>query len=354
MREHELFKVTGLPVFQNKMFPDRTSALECQTGDVRLVQDMGTGLIYNAAFDASLLEYDADYQNEQACSTIFQQHLGEVKAIIQNNFGHRSLIEVGCGKGYFLEYLRQAGYSIIGIDPAYEGENPNVVKARFESTLGLSADGIILRHVLEHIPEPVEFLSKISVANGCGGKIYIEVPCFDWICRHRAWFDIFYEHVNYFRLADFFRMFGKIHDSGHIFGGQYLYVVAELSSLQTPKYDQRSHCEFPDNFLQDIEQFAVIAKGKHNAIWGGASKGVIFSLYMQRTGINMDCVIDINPAKQNKFMAATGLKVSSPSEGIAALHSGDNIFVMNSNYLEEIVSLSNNQFHYIQVDHHEF
>jgi len=43
-------------------------------------------LIFNAAFDASLLDYDADYQNEQACSGIFRQHLDDVKAIIQQHF----------------------------------------------------------------------------------------------------------------------------------------------------------------------------------------------------------------------------------------------------------------------------
>jgi len=38
--------------------------------------------------------------------------------------------------------------------------------------------------------------------------IYIEVPCFDWICLHRSWFDVFYQHFN-FRLADFDRVFGS-------------------------------------------------------------------------------------------------------------------------------------------------
>src|SRR3546814_9608010 len=62
-------------------------------------------------------------------------------------------------------------------------------------------------------------------------QIYIEVPCFDWIVEHSAWFDVFYEHVNYFRLADLRAMFGTVHEAGHLFGGQYLYIVADLSTL---------------------------------------------------------------------------------------------------------------------------
>ena len=352
--QRKLFQVTGLPVFQNKMFQDQEAAIACPKGGMALVQDTGTGLIYNASFDAGLLKYDTDYQNEQACSEVFKRHLDDVRMIIQRHFAKKSLLEVGCGKGFFLEYLRQSGYEITGIDPAYEGDSPHVVKAGFEEGLGITGDGIILRHVLEHIPEPVEFLASILEANGGKGKIYIEVPCFDWICQRRAWFDIFYEHVNYFRLADFHRMFGVVHESGRVFGGQYLYVVADMATLRTPVIGPGDTFAFPADFLSGIDSMAVIARHKRNAVWGGASKGVIFSLYMQRAGVDIDCVIDINPAKQNKFAAATGLKISSPEEGLAMLQSGDNIFVMNSNYLHEITTLSNNQFNYIQVDHHEF
>lgn len=353
MKHRELFRASGLPVFQNKMFADRAAALACPKGDITLVQDMDTGLIFNAAFDAGLLEYDADYQNEQACSGVFQLHLEDVKAVIQRHLSGKPLIEVGCGKGYFLEYLQRAGYEITGIDPAYEGNNPKVIAACFEPGLGLSAEGIVLRHVLEHMPDPFMFLSAIAQANGGKGLIYIEVPCFDWICEHRAWFDIFYEHVNYFRSADFHRMFGKVHESGHLFGGQYLYVVADLATLQKPASGRRDMFVFPADFLSDIERVAATAKGKRNAIWGGASKGVIFALYMQRAGINIDSVIDINPAKQGRFMPGSGLCISAPGEGLKALRAGDDIFVMNSNYLQEIIALSNNQFNYIRVDHHE-
>ena len=86
MNQRELFKVEALPVFQNKMFTDRNAALACPKGNIVLVQNMDTGLIFNNAFDARLLEYDADYQNEQACSSVFQQHLENVKAIIEKHY----------------------------------------------------------------------------------------------------------------------------------------------------------------------------------------------------------------------------------------------------------------------------
>lgn len=351
MKPRELFKAERVPVLQNKMFADQGSALACPHGDVRLVQDLDTGLIFNAAFDASLLTYDAQYQNEQACSVVFQRHLEGVREIIHRHFQGKTLLEVGCGKGYFLSYLRQAGYEISGVDPAYEGDNPWVRKAYFDASLGLSADGIVLRHVLEHMADPLAFLRGIAEANGGGGMVYIEVPCFDWICARRAWFDICYEHVNYFRRSDFPRMFGTVRDSGHFFGGQYQYVVADLATLRSPCFDRREAFSMPSDFLSDIERLAARATGRRRAIWGSGAKGVMFALYMKRAGVTIDFIIDINPAKQGRYIAGSGLPVVSPQDGLRCLQAGDDIFVMNSNYLDEIVDAAGGQYHYLLADH---
>lgn len=206
-----IYQAEQLPVLQNQMFASESEARACARGDVQLVQDQATGLIFNQAFDPGLMHYDADYQNEQAVSGVFQRHLEDVSGIISKHFGGKSLIEVGCGKAHFMERLQQLGFEITGMDPAYEGSNPSVVRKYFTPEVGLRADGLVLRHVLEHVQHPLNFLNNLREANGGDGAIYIEVPCFDWIGRHRAWFDIYYEHVNYFRLADFHRMFEKVY-----------------------------------------------------------------------------------------------------------------------------------------------
>ncbi len=345
-----LYEVKQFPLFQNRMYNTEIEAKACPKGDVRIVENPNTGLIYNELFNPDIMKYDKDYQNEQAISPLFYQHLVSVSEIIAKNMGKESIVEIGCGKGTFLNILQKNGFDIRGFDPIYEGMNPLIIKAYYSTRADLHAKGIILRHVLEHIQDPLRFLEKLNEVNGNNGKIYIEVPCFDWICKRKAWFDIFYEHVNYFRLADFFRMFDVIYESGYTFGGQYLYLIADLASLKSPKLLLQDRIKFPEGFDQGITQGFIPPKHGVLSIWGGASKGVIFSLLKQRSGCTIDLVIDINSAKQGKYLPAIGLRVFSPEEALSLLPAGSTIYVMNSNYMEEIIQMSSNAYHYIGVD----
>ncbi len=358
-RFRELYRAEQFPVLQNRLFRTPEEARNCVKGDVLLAQDEETGLIFNKAFRVELVEYDSEYQNEQALSSVFREHLDDVSEIIGRYLKDCMLIEIGCGKGFFLEHLRSLGLEVTGIDPTYEGSNPRIIRQYYTPDTGLHADGIILRHVLEHVPNPVGFLDTIRESNGGKGTIYIEVPCFDWICRHRAWFDVFYEHVNYFRMADFHRMFGRVYESGNCFGGQYLYVLADLGSFRKPAGNAGDVFEFPRDFLGSVDSYVRMLTpcgrrhepSKQSVIWGGASKGVIFALLLARAGATMDLVVDINPAKQGKYLPVTGLRVSSPQEAMEQMVSGADVFVMNGNYLNEIKQLTDNQFDYHMVEH---
>ena len=350
----EIYRAEQLPVLQNKMFHSAAAARACTRGDVVLVQSSRTGLIFNQAFRPELVGYDADYQNEQGLSAAFSRHLDAVLGVMQRHFAGATLIEVGCGKGLFLEHLLANGFDVTGLDPTYEGSNPRVLRRFFTPELALRADGLVLRHGLEHLGDPLAFLAGLREANGGAGRIYIEVPCLDWIAAHHAWFDIFYEHVNYFRLADFERMFGTVHEAGRSFAGQYLYVVADLATLRTPERPASDEFRLPAGFLSAIDEsralLAAKGPGAARAIWGGASKGVIFALFMERAGVPIETVIDINPAKQGRHLAATGLRVQSPEEALAHLPDGADVFVMNSNYRDEIEALTAHRFHCVTIE----
>ena len=345
-----IYREEGFPIFQNRMYDSAEEAVDCPRGDIDLVEDEFTGVVTNAAFRPELMAYDGNYQNEQAVSARFRQHLEEVADIVERDLGSTRLVEVGCGKGSFLELLQARGADITGFDATYEGNNPRIQRKLFSADVTVQADGLILRHVLEHIKDPFSFLSQLKEANGGQGRIYIEVPCFDWICEHRAWFDIFYEHVNYFRLSDFSRFFGEIVSSGRFFGDQYLYVVADLGSLRQRPLPTEGGFRLPDDFTRAISERQSDDKVRA-VVWGGASKGVIFSLLRARSGAPVDKVIDINPEKQGRFLPGTGLRVYAPDQVLPELPKGSRIYVMNSNYLSEIRSMAGENFIYVGVDH---
>ncbi len=347
MNNRILYEESDYPIFQNRMYESINDALNCPKGSLKIVEDLKTGLVYNELFSSELMVYDDNYQNEQAVSKLFREHLETVADIILSSMGRNNLIEVGCGKGYFLELLGSKGFDVSGFDPTYEGPNSRIKRSYFQPGVMKPAQGLILRHVLEHIENPFAFLDQLKIANGGQGKIYIEVPCFDWICEHNAWFDLFYEHVNYFRLSDFKRMFSQVEVCGRIFGGQYLYAVAELSSLRKPVYDPSNTVAFPRDFNRALDRHSEKSK---IVVWGGASKGVIFALLKARMNDPVDIVIDINPAKQGKYLAGTGLQVMSPEMGLRGLSKGSVIYVMNSNYIEEIKQMTNNEYNYVSFD----
>ena len=173
--------------------------------------------------------------------------------------------------------------------------------------------------------------------------IYIEVPCFDWILKKRTWFDIFYEHVNYFRLEDLKSLFGRILDYGKLFFDQYIYIIADLSTLRKPKLTTKV-IDFPKNF------FRYNTNNFSNIIWGGSSKGVIYSIYRQNIGYPVKYVIDINPKKQGYYLPVTGLKVISPENAIKLFEKGLKINIMNSNYINEVNTVTKNKFNLIGID----
>jgi len=344
----ELYSQQDLPVLQNCVYETHEKAVECATGNIRIVEDQNTGLVYNADFDPKKMVYDRYYNNEQGISRSFRSHLTQVAQIVKSRLGSKALVEIGCGKGLFLEMMVDLGMDVQGIDPAYEGKNPRISKKYFEPGITEKANGIILRHVLEHISDPVSFLRQIAAANEDRGLIYIEVPCFEWICQRRAWYDIFYEHVNYFRISDFERIFEGLIQSGHFFGGQYFYILADLKNLRNAVLDKDDKVEFP----RDFDRSAIDSTDSHDSvIWGGASKGVIFSLLKMRQGKTFRFAIDINPAKQGKYLPSSGLRVCSPEEGMKEINPTDVIYVMNSNYMDEIHQYTNGKNRLISIDH---
>ena len=339
-----LFTQKDVPIFQNKVYVLEEEAKQAEIGNVLLVQSKNSGFIYNKNFNAALMNYDANYNNEQANSVAFQTHLDTVlQKLLSFGIKGKKVVEVGCGKAVFFEKMLREGIDCIGFDPTYEGNNPAIIKDYFSEKYNqINADVIIMRHTLEHIPEPFSFLHTIAKANNYRGNIFIEVPTFDWIKNKQAFWDIFYEHCNYFTEESLSLMFNDT-ITGNFFGGQYIYLWGDLSKLKnTIALNKNSNYNVEKIFNQKFEHYQnLLSKNNSAAVWGAGAKGSTFLNLLDKEMLNVQYVIDINPAKQNKFIARVAHKINAPS--ILETNPVENIIVMNENYLEEIKAIIKNK-----------
>lgn len=94
------------------------------------------------------------------------------------------VIELGCGGGWNLYGFHKRGALVIGFDYDQRiieegrkmGMRMNAGSADEAVTLGVKADLVILSHVMEHVANPVEFLSRVRRILKPGGKLFITQP----------------------------------------------------------------------------------------------------------------------------------------------------------------------------------
>jgi 2-polyprenyl-3-methyl-5-hydroxy-6-metoxy-1,4-benzoquinol methylase len=332
-----VFTQANVPIFQNKVYPSYEQAITAEKGEVELVQSLISGFVFNKSFKPHIMNYDMHYQNEQANSIVFQEHLDDVLQLLKNfGIADKKVIEVGCGKGVFFEKMLNDGIECWGFDPTYEGSSKRIKKEYFdENQKGIDADVIIMRHTLEHITKPFSFLHTIAKANNYKGFLFVEVPTFDWIVNKNAFWDIFYEHCNYFTENSLGCMFEKAL-TGNFFGGQYIYLWADLSKIRNTIPANLTFKKFETySFSQKLHEYKeVLSNSSSCAIWGAGAKGSTFLNLLDTKKISVRYVIDINPAKQNKFIAGTGHPIYCPD--ILLKQPVKNILIMNENYSVEI------------------
>jgi len=309
-----------------------------------------TSFIHNALFDSSMLNYDENYQSEHGHSLRFKTHLNSVYKIIKVHFPNGGkLVEVGCGKGAFLEIVKSdKHFDYEGFDFAYEGNDDSIHSRYLTEKDRIKADVVVLRHTLEHIYHPHKFLRLLKAVFGGDAKIFIEVPQFEWIEKNRVLFDLSYEHVNYFNAKALKSLFSDVIDFGDFFGGQYQFVFASLGDISNENWlGLEDNSDWHDydispfilQFKKDCEK---LTSAKGIWIWGGATKGVLFLFHLHKfmpsLFLKIKGVVDINPKKQNLYTPITKVKVISDKNMFKLAEDGDVILVMNPNYYDEIKS----------------
>ncbi len=355
-----LLEFAAVPVNCSELHRTSAEAVAAATGPFRLVLCPNCGDVCNRAFDASILTYDATYENALDFSPSFRDYLRALADDLTDRYDlhGRTVVEVGCGQGSFLAALCAGGANRgYGFDPSFRADldlpaTVEIVTELFDpSTAVVRGDLYCARHVLEHIPDPLEFLRKLRPAVAAGGAtFYIEVPAGEAVFGGDASFDLVYPHVSYFSAPALVGLLGRagyeVDRVDHRFGGQYLSVEARATDAVTPRVPAAEIAEFAgaarraavtlDHVLGVARARidAAQARGRQTALWGAGAKAVTFMALLDR---RVDTVVDINPRKLGSFLPGSGVAIDAPAT--LRERRPEVVFVLNPMYRDEIAGM---------------
>jgi SAM-dependent methyltransferase len=358
-------EIENVPVHCNVVWSSRELAVQAPLGKISLKYCTACGHLFNTAFNFALMRYMEGYENSLHFSPSFQTYATSLaeELIARYDVRDKTVIEIGCGKGEFLELLSELGNNRgIGFDPSYLSEprsNGSSQRLTFiqdfysEGYAHFQADLICCRHVLEHIQQPVEFLTSIrrAIDGKRGVVVFFEVPNALATLHDLAIWDLIYEHCSYFSRYSLKR---ALRNGGfevcrleEAFGKQFLVIESapgECSGdFETQESDELASLAndvlaFAKNYHVKVEEWRRILKqaelrNKRVVIWGAGSKGVSLLNTLDVTD-QIGYAVDINPRKQGMFIARTGQKIVPPE--FLRDYRPELVIVMNSLYEAEI------------------
>lgn len=352
-----LGSVGPVPVLCGSLWPSREAALSSPSTMLDLTVCRSCGHVWNSTFEPARVEYDAGYDNSLDHSATFSSFARELAGRLVADFDlhDKAIVEIGAGKGGFLRALCEAGGNRgLGYDPTYEGPevggDVTFVRTFFEpETCTSDVDFVCCRHVLEHVPDPYDFLVSVrDTVRGQAVPMYFEVPHAAFNFAESGPWDLIYPHVSYFNegsLRALFRRAGyRVLWLEESFSGQFLSVaVVPGKSTDAPRAsiaDGHVAAAFVHAFDRQLatvgaweERLGSLARSGHTLLWGAGSKGVTFLALVDRTS-KVEAVVDVNPAKWGRFLPGTARQVLAPRN--IAQQAPSTVLVTNPNYVDEI------------------
>lgn len=320
------------------------------------------------------------FQNYVYASSFSDKMLAHARALVERMIAKRGLtsnhlvMEIASNDGYLLQYYRQRGIPILGIEPAAniaaiaerERGIPTIVEF-FDSKLaerlaieGRQADVIHAHNVFAHVPNPGHFLAAIKLALKPEGVAVIEVPYLAELINRLEFDTIYHEHFSYFSLTAVDRLAQRngmaISDVElePIHGGSLRLFVTHEGAAPTAMRVSTLLAEEATRGIGKRSYYAQFAghvwslkgdllgllgrlkdEGNRLAAYGASAKG---STLMNAFGIGqelLEFVVDRSPLKQGRFTPGNHLPIFAP-EALRE-RSPDYVLLLTWNFGEEIL-----------------
>lgn len=297
------------------------------------------------------------------------------ETIAARNLGPENLVvEIASNDGYLLQYYKEAGVPVLGIEPAEniarvarEQRGIPTINDFFGTELatklvadGRRADVIHAHNVLAHVPDLRGFVSGLSQLLAPQGVAVIEVPYVKDLIDNTEFDTIYHEHLCYFSLTALNDLFlhcdMKITDARRLaLHGGTLRIYASRKDQGVPTaalaehLDQESdwvrNHDFYRRFGQRVERLSddlstllrrLKAENRRIAVYGASAKGSTLMNYFGLGRELLDFVVDRSTVKQGYYTPGTHLPIYAPEKLLADMP--DYVLLLTWNFADEILA----------------
>ncbi|MHA8072222.1 methyltransferase domain-containing protein [Aquirufa ecclesiirivi] len=329
--------------------------------------------------------FNADYAYFSSFSSSWLAHAKAYTVMMKERFGYSEasqIIEIASNDGYLLQYFKDQGIPVLGIEPtantakvAQEKGIDSLVEffgiklANRLASEGKMADLLLGNNVLAHVPDINDFVGGLKILLKLNGVITFEFPHLLQLIDKNQFDTIYHEHFSYLSLwtvkqifeahglsifdvqeipthGGSLRIFAKHQDDQSKAVEESVSILIKkeqdfgISSLAVYENFQIKSEKVKDDFLG----FLIQAKNDHKIVvaYGAAAKG---NTLLNFAGIRRDMiqfVVDASPHKQHKFLPGVHIPVLDETN-IKAMKP-DYVVLLPWNLKEEI----SNQLSYIK------
>ena len=323
-------------------------------------------------------EIFTEYAYFSSFSTSWLQHAERYVGLMTDRFklGPQSqVVEIASNDGYLLQYFKQRGVPVLGVEPAANVAKvaldqrgvPSRVEFFGKATAakmvadGVRADLLLGNNVLAHVPDLNDFVGGMPVLLKPDGVVTMEFPHLLRLIEHNQFDTIYHEHFSYLGFLTVEQVFAKAGlrlfdvDQLPTHGGSIrIYACHEKSShattdrVEAMRQLERQHgldtmdvytafAERVRATKRDTLSFLIDAKraGKTVAAYGAAAKGVTLLNYCGVRADMVDYVVDKNPYKQGRALPGVHIPILSPDE--LAKTKPDYVMILPWNIKDEVM-----------------
>lgn len=326
--------------------------------------------------------FDEEYAYFSSFSSSWLAHAKHYVENMVERFGltdKSMVIEVAANDGYLLQYVKEKNIPCLGVEPttstakAAKGKGIDMVEEFFGITLakklvsqGKQADLTTANNVLAHVPDINDFVAGFTHLLKQNGVATFEFPHLLNLIEKNQFDTIYHEHFSYLSLiavntifkanglsifdveeitthGGSLRVYAQRTETGqHSESDRYFALLAKEKSIGMETAAFYANFQQKANKVKyDLTKFLIQAKesGKKVIAYGAAAKG---NTLLNFAGIKEDllaCVVDKNPAKQNKFLP--GSRVPIMNENVIKEFKPDYILILPWNLKHEVIEQLN-------------